>query len=80
MTGRTLTLKFLYFIVAALVSVPLLVAVLIPASCRNAPCKSLGLEGLFKGEIVVIWLPPLAVAAVLIWIIFRMHRAADPAR
>ncbi|SFD72187.1 hypothetical protein SAMN04488523_102181 [Sulfitobacter brevis] len=74
---RKLTLGLLYILVAALVSVPPLLAVLVLDTCTEGAevsCRGLSGSTWFGGEMALIWMSPLVVAAVLIWVIFRLRR------
>ncbi len=76
---RKFALGVLYVAVALLVSVPPIFAALLSSVCMNptgAACRTVTAADWFKGELAMIWMPPLALAIFLIWIIFRLHRAA----
>ncbi len=74
---RKLALILLYPLVFLLVSVPPIFASLLPGLCMNptgGPCRTATMADWFKGELAQIWMPPLILAMVLIWVIFRLHR------
>ncbi|AXI42683.1 hypothetical protein [Sulfitobacter sp. SK011] len=76
---RKFALGLLYVAVALLVSVPPIFAALLSGMCMNptgAACRTVTMSDWFKGELAMIWMPPLVLAIVLIWVIFRLHRAA----
>ncbi len=76
---RKFILGLLYVAVALLVSVPPIFALLISGMCLNptgAACRPVTMAVLFKGDLAMIWMPPLVLALILIWIIFRLKRAA----
>ena len=76
---RKFALGLLDVAVALLVSVPPIFAALLSGMCMNptgAACRTVTMADWFKGELAMIWMPPLVLAIVLIWVIFRLHRAA----
>ncbi|MGJ8617323.1 MAG: hypothetical protein ACSHWS_10810 [Sulfitobacter sp.] len=76
---RKLALGVLYVAVALLVSVPPIFAALLSSMCMNptgGACRTVTMADWFKGELAMIWMPPLLLAGFLIWMIFRLHRAA----
>jgi hypothetical protein len=76
---RKLVLAVLYLAVFLLVSVPPLFAVVLSSMCMNptgGPCRAVTASDWFRGELAQIWMPPLILALVLVWVIFRVQRAA----
>lgn len=79
---RKFALVILYIAVALLVSVPPIFASILSSMCMNptgGPCRTVTMADWFKGELAMIWMPPLLIAILLIWVIFRLHRAAADA-
>ena len=75
---RKAVLGLLYVAVALLVSVPPIFAAFLSSVCMNttgAACRTVTMADWFKGELAMIWMPPLLLAVVLIWVIFRLHRS-----
>lgn len=76
---RKAVLCMLYVVVALLVSVPPIFAAFLTSVCMNptgGACRTVTMADWFKGELALIWMPPLLLAIVLIWVIFRLHRAS----
>lgn len=76
---RKAALIVLYPVVAVLMTVPLLFAAYLGAMCMNptgAPCRKPDAGDWFAGELAAIWMPPFAVALVLVFVIARLHKAA----
>lgn len=74
---RKIALGLLYVAVFLLVSVPPIFAALLSGICMNptgGPCRTVTMADWFKGELALIWMPPLILAIFLIWLIFRLHR------
>ena len=77
MNLRKVALGLLYVAVALLVSVPPIFAALLSSMCMNptgAACRTVTMADWFKGELAMIWMPPLVLAIFLIWVIFRLQR------
>ncbi|MGC1498188.1 MAG: hypothetical protein WA790_20450 [Sulfitobacter sp.] len=79
---RKFALGLLYVAVFLLVSVPPIFAALLSSVCMNptgGPCRTVTAADWFTGELAIIWMPPVLLAIFLIWVIFRLHRAAPTA-
>jgi hypothetical protein len=79
MNLRKIALILLYPAVLLLVSVPPIFAAFLSSMCMNptgAACRAVTMADWFKGELAMIWMPPLLLAVILIWMIFRLHKAA----
>lgn len=75
---RRVALVILYVAVALLVTVPPIIAAILPALCLNptgAPCRRVTISDWITGDLATIWMPPMALAFALIWVIVRLHRA-----
>lgn len=75
---RKAALAVLYIVVALLLIVPPLFAFFLTAVCMNptgGSCRSVTVYDWFAGELAVIWMPPFALAVLLIWMIKRLHKA-----
>ncbi|SFS56942.1 hypothetical protein SAMN04488040_1019 [Sulfitobacter marinus] len=66
-----LTIGILYVAVALLVAVPPVYIMGLPASCTTPPC-AFSSSMLFKGDVILLWLLPFSVAAVLLALAFRL--------
>ncbi|MFT6088416.1 hypothetical protein [Sulfitobacter sp.] len=69
--ARKLTLGVLYVAVALLVAVPPVYILGLPVSCTTPPC-AFSSSMLFKGDIILLWLLPFSIAAVLLALAFRL--------
>ena len=69
--ARKLTLGVLYVAVALLVAVPPVYILGLPVSCTTPPC-TFSSNMLFKGDIILLWLLPFSIAAVLLALAFRL--------
>tara|TARA_R110000787_G_scaffold57281_11_gene130997 strand:- start:1175 stop:1423 length:249 start_codon:yes stop_codon:yes gene_type:complete len=79
MSLRKMALVLLYIAVALLVSVPPIFASILSTMCMNptgGPCRTVTMADWFKGELAMIWMPPLLIAIFLIWVIFRLQKSA----
>jgi hypothetical protein len=68
---RKLTIGILYVAVALLVAVPPVYIMGRPASCAVPPC-AFSSSMLFKGDVILLWLLPFSIAAVLLALAFRL--------
>ncbi|MBW4960765.1 hypothetical protein [Sulfitobacter sp. CW3] len=69
--ARKLTLGVLYVAVALLVAVPPVYILGLPVPCTTPPC-TFSSSMLFKGDIILLWLLPFSIAAVLLALAFRL--------
>ncbi|MEP5730028.1 MAG: hypothetical protein ABJL67_11745 [Sulfitobacter sp.] len=75
---RRAALFMLYPGVALLIVGPLTFASFLSVACMNptgGPCRTVTTQDWLMGELAGIWMPPFAVAVVLSYVIYRLHKA-----